>query len=89
MRDHQESARVIDGGAFRRTAYPPRPTREQEEYAEAVAARYGRCHVSAPLPGLEEVDLGPAGAVVVTGLTDDIERSRAIVSPDGSAQVIM
>lgn len=67
-------------------AAPEGVTREQEAYAEKESERYGRSMVSRPAPeGMESLNLGiPTGAVVITGMTDDIERSKAIVAQDGS-----
>jgi hypothetical protein len=49
-------------------------TREQECAADAMAAEYGRSHVR----HLSD------GAVVVTGLTDDVERRSVCINRDGT-----
>lgn len=50
-------------------------TREQDDAANELAAKYGRCAVYGPLP---------SGVVVLTGLSDDIEREIRCVEPDGT-----
>ena len=53
---------------------PPEPTREQDQAAEAVASRWGRCAVQ-PLAG---------GLIRVLGLVDDVETERTVYDVDGS-----
>lgn len=48
-------------------------TRPQELAADAMASEYGRCRVR---------KIGD-GAVEITGMTDDVERARVVVEPDG------
>jgi hypothetical protein len=54
-------------------------TREQDAVAERLADQYGRAHVS----GVYE-----DGSVVVTGMTDDIQRAQVRVAEDGTETVM-
>lgn len=53
-------------------------TREQENKAEEVSARYGRCAVLPANTG--------DGSVILVGMTDDVERCHLMVPPHGYAR---
>jgi hypothetical protein len=53
------------------------PTREQQRAADVMAACYGRS-------GVEPTRMNYAtGSLVITGMTDDIERDKVIITTEG------
>lgn len=51
------------------------PSRSQDEAAETMAEKYGRCRVEGR----------PDGSCLIVGLTDDVEMEYRVVSPDGTS----